>query len=105
MIGYYRKFCKNFAQMAIPLTDLLKENVKFVRSDRCQKFFEALKRVLCHYLVLKIPDFTMALLTAVDANDASDASDEAPRVVLLQKSLNNDGIENPRAFVVDNTLD
>ena len=67
--------------MALPLTDLLKANVKFVWSDWCQKSFEALKRVLCHYPVWRSPDFTRAFSLAVDA------SDKAAGAVLLQKSV------------------
>ena len=33
MIGYYRKFCNNLAQVLAPLTDLLSDKVKFVWTD------------------------------------------------------------------------
>lgn len=32
MVGYYRSFCRNFSTVVCPLTDLLKEGVKFVWS-------------------------------------------------------------------------
>lgn len=35
LIGYYRSFCKNLSSMVCPLTDLLKDKVKFVWSSHC----------------------------------------------------------------------
>ena len=92
MIGYYRKFCRNFAHLALPLTDLLKGGRKFVWSDECQRSFEALKNVLCHFPVLRSPDFTRGFSLAIDA------SDEAAGAVLLQKSNEDNQIEHPIAY-------
>ena len=36
MAGYYREFCPNFASVSVPLTDLLKADVKYVWSSLCQ---------------------------------------------------------------------
>ncbi|MGL4482151.1 MAG: hypothetical protein ACRCTW_06455, partial [Lactococcus garvieae] len=52
MVGYYRKFCKNFADVALPLTNLLKKTEKFVWSESCQKAFDKLKSMLCYYPVI-----------------------------------------------------
>ena len=35
MAGYYRKFCRGFASVCEPLTNLLKKNSVFVWSDGC----------------------------------------------------------------------
>ena len=43
MAGYYRKFCPNFSSVTKPLIELLRNNVKFVWTDRCQSAFERLK--------------------------------------------------------------
>lgn len=43
MVGYYRGFCPNFSTVVSPLTDLLKNSVKFVWSVNCQKDFENVK--------------------------------------------------------------
>ena len=40
MVGYYRKFCKNFADVALPLTNLLKKRENFVGNESCQKAFD-----------------------------------------------------------------
>ncbi|XP_064085362.1 uncharacterized protein LOC135200684 [Macrobrachium nipponense] len=37
MVGYYRKFVKNFSDIAHPLTNLLKKDVKFIWDDQCQE--------------------------------------------------------------------
>ena len=80
MVGYYRKFCKNFADVTLPLTDLLKKNEKFVWDEPCQKAFDRLKNMLCHFPVLRSPDFGRPFSIAVDA------SDDAAGAVLLQQS-------------------
>lgn len=91
MVGYYRKFCKNFAEVALPLTKLLKKSEKFVWNDACQKAFERLKFLLCHFPVLSSPDFGKPFALAVDA------SDDAVGAVLLQQN-ESDGVEHPVAY-------
>jgi hypothetical protein len=46
MVGYYRKFCPNFSDIASPLTDLLKKNSKFVWSEECESAFNKIKSIL-----------------------------------------------------------
>lgn len=91
MVGYYRKFCKNFADVTLPLTNLLKKNEKFVWDEPCQKAFDRLKNMLCHFPVLRSPDFGRPFSIAVDA------SDDAAGAVLLQQSYGND-VEHPIAY-------
>jgi len=91
MVGYYRKFCKNFADVTLPLTNLLKKNVKFTWDDSCQKAFDKLKTLLCHYPVLQSPDFEKPFSIAVDA------SDDAAGAVLLQAG-DCDDIEHPICY-------
>ena len=43
LIGYYRKFVPKFADIARPLTNLTKQDVKFEWSEKCQKTFPATK--------------------------------------------------------------
>ena len=46
MAGYYRKFCPNFSTVTQPLTELLRKNVKFIWTERCQSAFNRLKALL-----------------------------------------------------------
>ena len=71
MVGYYRKFCKNFADVALPLTNLLKKRENFVWNESCQKAFDKLKSMLCNYPVLQSPDFSKPFSVAVDASDGA----------------------------------
>ncbi|XP_057669912.1 uncharacterized protein LOC130902096 [Diorhabda carinulata] len=56
--NYYRKFIKNFAEIAAPLNHLSKKRVKFSWNDECQKAFETLKNVLINPPILQYPDFS-----------------------------------------------
>ena len=90
MAGYYRKFCPNFSSVTEPLTELLRNNVKFVWTDRCQSAFERLKALLQSAPVLSAPDFNHPFKLAVDA------SDMAAGAVLLQEDKN--GIDHPVGY-------
>lgn len=46
--GFYRKFIKNYASLAAPLTDLLREN-KFTWTTEASQAFTELKKTNCHY--------------------------------------------------------
>ena len=92
MIGYYRKFCKNFAQLAIPLTGLLRKDGRFNWTDECKEAFERLKHILCHHPVLKMPDFNASFELAIDA------SDQAAGGVLLQTDGKTESIKHPIAY-------
>ena len=55
LIGFYRKFIPNFADIAVPLTDLTKKNVpnKVKWLDIHQESFDKLKGEICKDSVLK----------------------------------------------------
>jgi hypothetical protein len=58
LASYYRKFIKNFAKIATPLTNLLKKSSEtYEWEEACNKAFETLKGILVKALVLKLPDF------------------------------------------------
>ena len=71
MIGFYRKFICNFAQLAKPLTDLLKGKTKFSWSSDCQEAFNNLKGVLCEFPILRLPDFSKPFILACDASQVA----------------------------------
>ena len=78
--SYYRKFCKNFAQIASPLTDLTKgyaigKGNKIFLGDRWkepqQKAFEDLKKMIADEITLAFPDFSRPFRLATDASSHS----------------------------------
>ena len=43
LVGYYRRFIKNFLIISSPMTELLKKNVRFEWTDECQQCMDELK--------------------------------------------------------------
>ena len=39
LVGYYRRFMKDFSKIVAPLTRLTHKNVKFIWTDRCEEHF------------------------------------------------------------------
>ncbi len=78
--SYYRKFIKNFAKIAAPLTNLLKKStITYEWEGTCDEAFETLKGILVKALVLKLSVFDK------DFEIHSDASDFAIGGVLVQE--------------------
>ena len=74
LASYCRKFIKNFAKIALPLSQLLagKNNQKkadFVWGEKENEAFEELKRCLCSEPVLIAPDMTKEFIVTTDASD------------------------------------
>jgi hypothetical protein len=70
LASYYRKFIKNFAKIAAPLTNLLKKSaVTYKWEEACGKAFETLKGILVKVPVLKLPDFDKDFEIHSDASD------------------------------------
>lgn len=90
MTGYYRGFCKNFATVVTPLTDLLKAETKFVWNAKCEAAFNSAKDLLCHAPVLSAPNFDMPFKLQVDASGVDAGA------VLLQEDKA--GIEHPLCY-------
>jgi hypothetical protein len=44
MVGYYHRFIPNFSKISKPITELLKNQVKFVWSPECEEAFQTLKK-------------------------------------------------------------
>ena len=55
LAGYYRRFVNGFSVIASPVTKLLRKEVKFEWTDRCQVGFEQLKKMLVEAPVLTQP--------------------------------------------------
>lgn len=90
MAGYYRGFCKNFASVVAPLTDLLSSSRKFVWSPACNCAFSATKDLLCHAPVLSAPNFGLPFKLQVDASSSGAGA------VQLQEDVA--GVEHPVSY-------
>ncbi|GKF91168.1 ty3-gypsy retrotransposon protein, partial [Tanacetum coccineum] len=67
LAGYYQRFIKGYATLAVPLTDLLR-NDGFKWEDREYEAFEALKQRLSDAPVLGLPNFNKACIVETDAS-------------------------------------
>ena len=67
LAGYYRKFIKDFGQIAAPLTSLLKKN-SFHWDEHAEFAFLSLKQALSKSPVLCLPDFTSKFVVECDAS-------------------------------------
>lgn len=65
--GYYRKFVRNYAHLAAPLTDLLKKD-NFLWSQATTNSMKILKEALTQTPVLSHPDFTQEFAIETDAS-------------------------------------
>lgn len=90
MVGYYRSFCRNFSDVVLPLTNLLRNNTEFVWSGDCESAFQNTKALLCNSPVLIAPDFELPFKLEVDASATGAGA------VLLQEG--SDGIDHPVCY-------
>ena len=67
-VGYYRRFVKDFADLAEPLVALTQKGAPFVWTDRQQKAFEALKACLIRAPILGFPTEKGRFLLDMDAS-------------------------------------
>ena len=67
--SYYRRFVKNYANLAAPLHALLKDGQRFTWSAQCQEAFLNLKAALVHAPVLQYPDPQQPFVLDTDASD------------------------------------
>jgi hypothetical protein len=68
LAGYYRRFIPDFSKLVKPITSLLKNDVKFNWSSKCDEAFEQLKTLLTTALVLAQPDITKPFDVYCDAS-------------------------------------
>ena len=78
LVGYYRKYIKNFSKIAAPLTDLTKRETSFQWNDSCESAFQTLKTKLLKAPILAYPDYSKDYILYTDA------SSEAVGMVLSQ---------------------
>jgi hypothetical protein len=58
LVGYYRRFIKDFSKIAKPMMKLLEKNKAFEWTAECQASFEELRRRLTSAPVLVLTDLT-----------------------------------------------
>ncbi|KAK4318163.1 hypothetical protein Pmani_004396 [Petrolisthes manimaculis] len=91
MVGYYRRFCVNFATIAAPLTQLTSPKAPFKWTVACEEAFNKLKTFLTSKPVLKTPDFDQPFNLQVYASGVGFGA------VLLQPAVTS-SILHPVAF-------
>ena len=68
LAGYYRRFIENFSKIAKPMTELLKNDKKFVWSEACERSFQELKKRLTTAPILTLPDIKKDFVVYCDAS-------------------------------------
>lgn len=68
LVNYFRKFIKDFATLAAPLTDLTRAKHQWEWTDKCQQAFLALKHCLTQAPLLISPDVNKPYEVVTDAS-------------------------------------
>ncbi|HVX00319.1 MAG TPA: reverse transcriptase domain-containing protein, partial [Candidatus Babeliaceae bacterium] len=68
LAGYYRKFVKNFSDIASPLSELLQKTPRFEWKEAQQNAFDILKRAISSAPILIAPDDTKPYVVNTDAS-------------------------------------
>jgi transposase InsO family protein len=84
LCNYYRKYIRNYAEIARPIYNLLKKDCTFVWSDSCEKAFGFFKEKLSNPPILIFPDFSQQFIITTDASNC------AVGAVLSQGQVPND---------------
>lgn len=84
LVGYYRKFIKDFARIVKPMTVCLKKGRKVTLDSEYTGAFETCKNLLINDPILQYPDFTKPFILTTDA------SNYAIGAILSQGPLNSD---------------
>ncbi|KAL0307598.1 UNVERIFIED_CONTAM: Retrovirus-related Pol polyprotein from transposon opus [Sesamum calycinum] len=67
--GFYRRFIKDFAKIAQPLSRLLQKDANFVFGGDCQEAFDELKRALTSAPIIQPPDWSTPFEIMCDASN------------------------------------
>ena len=69
MIGWYARFIANLAKIKVPLTNLMKKDVRWQWLEEQEKAFQRLKLALTQAPVLARPDLALPFCLQTDASD------------------------------------
>ena len=67
--GFYRRFIKDFSQIARPLTSLLSKDTPFIFSDECHEGFQIHKKALVSAPIIQPPDWKLPFEIISDARN------------------------------------
>ena len=87
--SFYRRLVPKFAQVAKPLTELLRKDVPFRWVERQQSAFANLKTALCSEQVLAYPDFSSQFILSTNVSKVAVAA------ILSEVE---DGVERPISY-------
>ena len=90
MCSFYRKFVKSFSEICRPLTEMLKNHIKFKWGPEQQTAFDYLKERISQAPILQFPNLEKEFILRTDA------SSYCIGAILAQKG--DDGFEYPIAF-------
>eukprot|EP00833_Pecoramyces_ruminatium_P015893 jgi/Orpsp1_1/1189925/evm.model.d7180000075497.1 len=91
LANFYRRFIKNFAELAHPLTKLTRKNIAFEWKEEQEKAFKDMKEAFCSAPVLSIPVPSRRFIVETDASNFAIGS------VLSQYDENN--VLHPCAYM------
>ncbi|GFT05821.1 retrovirus-related Pol polyprotein from transposon 17.6 [Trichonephila clavipes] len=66
--NFYRRYIKNFAKRALPLTNLLRKDTPFEWTSETQEAFDDIKKAILNPPVLALPDQNVELQITTDAS-------------------------------------
>lgn len=69
LLGFYRKFIKDFSKITKPFTKCLKKNEKIIHNQEFLKAFNLCKNILTNEPLLQFPDFSKPFLLTTDASN------------------------------------
>ena len=99
LTGYYRRFIKEYASMAVPLTNLTGKKFPeiVVWTTEYDKAFNALKNMLTSTTVFSSPDFEKTFILETDASNYG--------VGAVLSQTDGEGVDHPVAYFSRKLLD
>jgi hypothetical protein len=90
-MGWYRDLIQDYASISAPLTNLIKKASKYEWTSECQLAFDALKKHLSTYPIVRAPDWNLPFHVYCDASAVAVGS-------TLCQPTGSDGKDLPVAF-------